>query len=92
MEYPTFKAAAVQASSVFLDLEGTVTKACSLIREAGSNGAKLIGFPESFIPGYPSWIWKIGPVGGGASCSRRLHRNAVDIPSRAIADLSKGCS
>lgn len=89
MDYPRFKAAAVQASSVFLDLDGTVTKACALIREAGANGAKLIGFPESFIPGYPSWIWKIGPVGGGAELFARLHRNSVEVPSRAVAELSK---
>jgi cyanide dihydratase len=89
MEYPRFKAAAVQASSVFLDLEGTVAKACSLIREAGAAGAKLIGFPESFVPGYPSWIWKIGPMGGGAELFARLHRNAVEIPSNAVAELSR---
>jgi len=56
-----FKIAAVQASPVFLDREETVKKACRLIAEAGSQGARLIVFPESFIPAYPDWVWAVPP-------------------------------
>lgn len=51
-------AAAVQASPVYMNLDATVEKACNLIKEAADNGAKLIGFPEAFLPGYPWWIWQ----------------------------------
>ncbi len=40
-----YTAAAVQASPVFLDLDGTVDKAVGLIKETGKAGAKLLAFP-----------------------------------------------
>lgn len=63
-EYPKFKAAAVQAAPVFLDAMATTEKACKLIEEAASNGAKLIGFPEGYISGYPWWVWLTDPITG----------------------------
>ena len=51
------RVAVTQAEPVWLDLDATVDKTCKLIEEAALNGAKLIAFPECWIPGYPSWIW-----------------------------------
>ena len=45
-QYPVVKVAAIQAASVFLDREASTAKACRLIREAGKNGARVIGLPE----------------------------------------------
>ena len=87
-KYQSFRAAAVQAAPVFLDLNATVEKTCSLIDEAASNGAKLIGFPEAFIPGYPWWIW-LGDPGYGAPFFEELFKNAVEIPSTAVQKISE---
>ena len=54
------RAAAVQAAPVFLDRDATVAKSVSLIKEAASDGARLIVFPETFIPTYPDWVWRAG--------------------------------
>ena len=80
-KYETIKVAAVQAASVFLDRDGSIDKACSLIREAGSNGARVIGFPEGFIPAHPVWYHHHAATGAIANrLSVELFKNAVEIP------------
>lgn len=53
----TVRVAVTQAEPEWLDLEASVEKTCRLMREAASNGAQLISFPECWLPGYPAWIW-----------------------------------
>ena len=60
--HPKFKAAVVQAAPIWLDLEGTVAKTITYIEEAAREGAKLIAFPETWIPGYPWHIWVGSPA------------------------------
>lgn len=86
--YPTVKVAAVQASSVFLDREGSTEKACQLIREAGRSGAEVIGFPEGFIPAHPIWYHHHAATGALANrLSVELFKNAVEVPGPEIAAL-----
>ena len=56
------KVAIIQQAPIFLDKEKTIQKVVALIEEAAGSGAKLIVFPESFIPGYPDWIWRLRPA------------------------------
>ena len=87
----TFKIAAVQAAPVFLNREATVAKACDLIREAGENGARLVVFPEAFIPAYPDWVWALPP--GRTQLQEELYGELLDqavaIPSPATEALGR---
>jgi nitrilase len=79
--YGTVKVAAVQAASVFLDRESSTEKACRLIREAGKNGARVIGFPEGFIPAHPVWYHHHAATGAIANkLAVELFKNSVEIP------------
>src|SRR5574337_1433083 len=49
-------AAVVQAGAIPFDTEACVDKAVRLVGEAAATGAKLIVFPEAFIPGYPKGL------------------------------------
>ncbi len=84
-----FKVAAVQAMPVFLDRAATVEKACELIAAASHEGARLIVFPEAFIPAYPNWVWAIPP--GEEEVLNELYaellENAVTIPSETTERL-----
>ena len=86
MEFSKFKAATVQTSPVFLNVEKTVDKAISFIKEASNNGAKLIAFPEVFIAGYPYWNWIMTPV-QGSKWYEELYKNSVDVTGPDIKRL-----
>lgn len=79
--YATVKVAAIQAASIFLDREGSTEKACRLIREAGCNGARVIGLPEGFIPAHPVWYHHHAATSAIANrMAVALFKNAVEVP------------
>jgi nitrilase len=91
---PPFRVAAVQAAPVFLDREATVDKACTLIAQAGENGARLVAFPEAFIPAYPDWVWAVpaGESGMLADLYAELLANSVDIPGPTAERLCEAAA
>jgi aliphatic nitrilase len=73
------RVAAVHAAPAYLDRERSVDRACELIARAAGRGARLIAFPETFVPGYPNWIWTHTPRDGGA-LFRALYANSMPLP------------
>lgn len=79
-----YKAAVVQATPILFDRSATVDKTVEIIAEAASNGAKLVLFPEAFIPAYPRGL-AFGTVVGsrspiGRDVWQRYWSEAVDVP------------
>src|SRR5262245_59345658 len=85
--------ACVQAEPVILDRDATIEKLGRLAAEAAGNGAKLLVFPESFIPAYPSSVWARALAGwaepGAKEAFALLARQALEIPSEAADRLAE---
>jgi aliphatic nitrilase len=62
MSPDNIKVAAAHAAPVFLEAAATVEKAVNLIEAAAKEGASLVAFPESFIPGFPIWAAVHAPI------------------------------
>lgn len=85
--------AVAQATPVVLDLAGCVAKACEWIRDAGKQGARIVAFPETWMPVYPVWC-DAGTLGKwGHEPSKKLHarllRNSLTIPSKETDELCR---
>lgn len=88
--YPKLKGAVVQAAPVFLDREATVAKACGFIEEAADAGAKVIVFPECYVPAFPYWfIFYPAEHSLVMRFYRDLFKNAVVVPGPATDQLGQ---
>ena len=79
--------AAVQAAPVFLDRDATTDKAVDLIAKAAADGARLIVFPETFIPTYPDWVGarRLGTTGRSCrACTSSPSRCPVRSPTDSV--------
>ncbi len=86
----TVVAAAVQAAPVFLDRDATVERAVGLIEKAAGEGAGLVVFPETFVPGYPDFVWRSRPWDDGpAAWYSRLLDQSVAVPGPATELLGR---
>jgi nitrilase len=86
-----FKVAVVQAAPAFLNLEKAVEKTISLMDEAGRQGVQLIAFPETWIPGYPWYVW-LGTPAYSIHFSAQYFNNSLVAGSdfdKAIAAAAK---
>src|SRR5439155_25760395 len=50
------RVAAVQAAPAFLDGDATLDRLEQWARRAAGEGAQVIGFPETWVPGYPALL------------------------------------
>lgn len=87
-QLPRFKACAAHVAPVFLNAQATVEKACALIAEASDNGAQLIAFPESFVPGFPLWASVQAPI-KNREYFKRMTANSIEVPGPEVQSIGK---
>jgi len=84
------KVAVIQTSPFVLDRDKTIQLAVEEVKKASDAGAKLVIFPETFIPGYPAWIWRLRP-GSDWETNEILHArlldNSVDLSTTQLQPL-----
>jgi nitrilase len=80
-------AAAVQAAYVLMDRKATLDKTVDLVRQATAEGARLIVFPEAFIPGTPIWIDSAPIWEGDEQWYTMLVDQSVVVPSQTTESL-----
>ncbi|MGV9866723.1 carbon-nitrogen hydrolase family protein [Rhodococcus koreensis] len=78
-KFPTVHVAAVQAAPVFLNREATIDKLDELTGKAAADGAELVVFGESFLPGFPIWGGVLPPI-DQHDFQARLYANSIEIP------------
>ena len=84
------KVAVIQQAPAVLDRAATLREAVRWVGVAAAAGAALIVLPESFVPCYPAWIWRLRPGPDGkltAALHARLTDNAVSIGHGDLAPL-----
>ncbi len=89
------KIAIIQHAPRVLQREATLDLAAGLVCGAAAAGAQLIVFPETFVPGYPAWVWRLRPGGDWDLCERihrRLLDNSVDLTRDGLAKVRKAAA
>lgn len=87
MTIEPYTVAVVQAAPVFMQLDASVDKGIALIEEAAARGARLIAFPECWVPGYPWWAWLSAPA-HNIKYFAAYHENSLSLDSPAFERLA----
>lgn len=93
-EARSVRVAAVQVAPVLLDRDATIDRMAIWVSRAKERGAELVAFPETFLPGYPTWL-DYSPAAalwdhaGAKAVFARLMENSVEVPGPAAERLAR---
>ena len=93
--FETVRVAAVQATPVILDVDGTIDKVVDRVAEAAKGGAKLVVFPECFVSLYPSGAWAKQAASWASECDElweRMWASSIDVNGPSVDRLAKACA
>lgn len=84
------KIAVVQQPPVYMDKAKSIDRAVALIEEAAGQGCGLVVFPEAWLPGYPTFVWRLSP-GADMVITDELYAlsqaNSVDLGKGDLAPV-----
>jgi len=87
----TFRAAVVQDSPVLFNLKLTIDKVETITKEASTNGASLVVFPEAFISAYPKGLIFGAKIGSRSLKGRKeflqYYNSSLDLNSSEFRKL-----
>lgn len=86
--FPTGRWAGVHAAPVYMDRDGTLDKIAALTREAARGGARIVAFPEGYLPGFPVWCLVQRPIDQHAQF-RELYANSIEVPGPHTSQLAE---
>ena len=90
MEENVHQVAVVQHSPIYLNRTATLERAVTLVAEAANSGARLVAFPESFVPSYPDHVGRLRPAKDVAlieALYARMLANSVDLAADDLRPL-----
>src|ERR1700730_16062580 len=71
------RVAVVQHPPVTLHRQKTLERGVALLEEAAAAGARLVSFPETWLPGYPEWLWRLRP-GADFELTGEIHGRLIE--------------
>lgn len=93
--FTRFTAAAVQTAPVlrdapdYFDTPATLEKAVRLIREAGGNGAKLVVFPEGWLPCFTYWTLDLAERAAFRDIWASYLKSSIEVPGPETDALAR---
>ena len=90
------KVAVIQEPSAIMDKVACIRKVEKLTKEAAKNGAKIVLFPEAFIPAYPRGLFFGTKIGSRSDAGKqdfaRYWENSIIVPgqdSKTLGEIAK---
>ena len=87
--------ACAQVEPVLFDRAATIDRIAAVATDAAGEGARLVLFPEAFVPVYPSNRWVRFLAGGDGDAKRvyaRLARESIELPgpdAERLAEIAR---
>lgn len=86
------KLAVVQYPPIYMDKAKSLQRAAELIEEAAAQECGMIVFPEAWLPGYPTFVWRLSP---GADMKKTdelyalMQDNSIDLSKDDLAPVKE---